>query len=343
MSVADTNINKQRLLSSAGFTLLEILIVIIVIAIIVVVGANNQGFQVDAHKYQETVAKLKVIKNALVGDDRLLNEGVRADFGYFGVNGDWPAAENTDEVPTTALAPFLPPMPETAGFDYYKQDAWGNSFIYRTDVASFVEDSDGVPYRALEILSYGQDGSSGTTRTIFDADTHILIRKNIFEDNFVLMSINDCIGTTLRAMPFYQDVAGALTPIDASVQRDVHQIYRVQLLDVAGNVLLDTENMYTGTPNTALMYATSIFSNKFPFDSPVQENLIDSGIYRLRVYPTNGTLGNKRQGKFDHRDDLNESNAFLETVVPVYPKDMASINYLIFKFPGRLDLSEIEQ
>lgn len=330
-----------------GFTLLEILIVIIVVSIIFVVGANTRTYQVDAKKYKETIEKLRVIQRALGGDDRLFNEGMRADFGYYGAFRSWPAPADLNgdgtasELPISVLDDFLPPMPSAASYNYYTQDAWGNYFTYQVDVDTPVQYGGGSStYKGIEVRSNAQDAVVGVSKTIFDSDVRILLRKDLFEDNLVYISVLDSLGVSLRGMPFVNPNSAAAIP--AAAQTDVHQIYRVVLLDLAGNVVLDTESFYSsiGSPQS-LFYSQSLFLNRFPYKKPFTfSNLIGCGYYKLRVYPSFGGSGSKREGAFDHRDDLSDNNNYLEQIVPIYPKDPLAPNYLVFKFPGRLDLTE---
>ena len=105
-----------------GFTLLEVILVIMIIAVLFVVGARYTVYAIDSKKYTRTLEKMVTIKHAIVGDERLNNLGVRPDFGYFERFAAFPAAEGGNSVPTTALAEYLPPTPDTNSYDPYKVD-----------------------------------------------------------------------------------------------------------------------------------------------------------------------------------------------------------------------------
>ena len=326
-----------------AFTLLELLIVIIVMSIIIVIGGRSQAFSIDAKKYSETVEKLRIIKRALVGDERLVNRGTSADFGYFERYAAWPAGEggSSNEVPTTALADYLPPMPKTSGYDYYKVDAWGNNFVYTPNTATFVSD-DTTKYSGVQIISYGRDGASGASQTIFDIDTQILIRKDLYESNLVVMNVMDNIGNILRGYPWMHEGSG--TNIDASAITTNHQIYRVQMLNVNNTVVLDTEIVLSSPANSACcFYSQGLFSNRFPLtSSPTYFNGIKCGIYKVRVYPTDpGLGGNSKYGAYDHTNDLAFDLQYVEQIVPIYPKDPLSPNFFEFRFSGKVDLREL--
>ncbi|MBU1862118.1 MAG: prepilin-type N-terminal cleavage/methylation domain-containing protein [Candidatus Omnitrophica bacterium] len=319
--------------SLMGFTLLEVLLVLIILSIIAITGSRYAVYAIDAQKYVESCHTMVTIRRALIGDERLNNLGTRVDFGFVERYGVFPNPENGDEVPTdghdavtpanSGLADFLPPAPqkETIGAanvaDSYKQDAWGNDFVYSTTETITLG---GTDYDAVEIKCLGRDGAAGGTTTIFYGDFHIIIRQDLYTENLLLMNVMDVNGTILRGY--------------AGANYD-HQIYQVDVIDVDGNTILETE----GASGYELFYSHGIFANV----QGATEYFIPCGFYRIVVYPTTYSSwpGENSAGKIDHRDDLMRGNSSLSQWVPIYPKSPKVPNYIEFRLPGVVDVKEL--
>ena len=321
MSVTNHS-SKQSL---KGFTLLEIILVILIVAVIFIVGARYTVYAIDAKKYTRTLEKMVTIKRAIVGDERLNNLGMRPDFGYFERFAAFPAAEGGSSVPTTALTSYLPPTPDTSSYDPYKVDEWGNAFYYTTSG----DDIPGTSYDTVEIKCWGKDGqddSVTTPPTVFDADFHVLIRKNLYESNTVLMNIMDANGTILRGF------ANPLGQLWGAAGYD-HQIYRVFVSRIGAAV--ETYDTNAGTilyaPNLVHLSGNGLF----------QINNVTSGLYLFHVYPTTGAGANVN-GIYDHRDDLSGSNDGVCQVVPIYPKDPSTPNFVEFRLHGVVDKTQLD-
>jgi len=302
--------------SLTGFTLFELILVILIIAVIFIVGARYTVYAVDAKKYTRTVDKMITIKRAIIGDERLNNLGLKPDFGYFERFAAFPAAEAGNTVPTTALADFFPPTPYTSSYDPYKVDEWGNDFYYATTGTNIP----GTTYDTVEIKSWGKDGADDsvtTPPTIFDAEFHILIRKDLYESNHVFLNVMDINGTILRGYsnPFGQSWGAAGYD---------HQIYRVYVTRINGAETYDT-NTATITYDKGLFEITGI----------------TCGLFLFHVYPTTGGSTNVN-GWFDHRNDLSGGEAGVCQVVPIYPKDPNTPNFVEFRLPGVVDKDELD-
>ena len=75
----------QKLNSSSGFTLIELVIIIIIIAIITAVAMVNMTSSFDTARHEHTKAELDALAFAIVGNPALYTNGARSDFGYVGL------------------------------------------------------------------------------------------------------------------------------------------------------------------------------------------------------------------------------------------------------------------
>jgi prepilin-type N-terminal cleavage/methylation domain-containing protein len=316
----------------SGFTLIELVLVITIISIVVAVGSRYTRYAVDAKKFKATIEKLTTIKRALVGDERLVVLGNRADMGYFENNYSFPAPENVDEVPTTALRPYLPPVPELdtlSQCESYKRDAWDQLIDYQVSVNRAALDG-AVSYDYVQIIAYGANGP-GPGTTVFDEDIEILIRRDLFTENFFIANIMDNNGVILRGCP--NRVFGS---IDGSPGR--HQIFRMRLENAAGTVQYGTDQAGA----SRIYYYQGIFSSRDDSGN-VASHPIPAGFYRMHVWPTDGTgnSGNWPPGVRDHRDDLSGANVDIALPIVIYPKDPLSVNAIEFRLPGEVDTGEL--
>lgn len=328
------NIKNTRLCS--GFTLIELVLVITIIAIVLTVGSRYTRYAVDAKKFNATIEKLTTIKRAIVGDERLVVLGNRADMGYFENNYSFPAPENADEVPTTALRPYLPPVAELDSLnqcDSYKYDEWGQLINYQVSVnRPAIIGSGEPPYDFVQIRAYGANGA-GAGATVFDEDIEILIREDLYTENLLIANITDNNGVIMRGCP-----NRAIVGIDGSPGR--HQIFLVRLENAAGTVQYGTSQAGA----SLIYYFQGIFTSRDDTGAPPwTSNPIPAGFYRMHVWPTDGTAAgaNWPPGVIDHRDDLSGSNPDIALPIVIYPKDPEAINAIDFRLPGAVDTNEL--
>lgn len=148
--------------SQQGFTLIEVLMAVILLSILAAVSISLVGSNVDANRYEETRAKMEVIRTAIVGDSSVDANGQRTHFGYHGDWGSLPAALTNL---TTSQAPAWT-FDNTYGFgagwngpyaqtsftaSSLTQDAWGRNFVYSPAASP------------PTLTSYGADGAAGGT------------------------------------------------------------------------------------------------------------------------------------------------------------------------------------
>jgi general secretion pathway protein G len=151
--------------SESGFTLVEILMVIILVGTLAVVSITPIRDSIDEGRFQETVARMKAIRDATLGDPTL-REASRTSFGFLGDVGSIPTAAQglqalvtNPGLPVWAMdaavrfgrgwnGPYLTSSDAGANLT---RDAWGNNFVYSPTA---------VP---PAIVSLGSDGAAGGT------------------------------------------------------------------------------------------------------------------------------------------------------------------------------------
>lgn len=154
-------------LNDRGFTLVEILMVLGLVAILSVAGISVMTGNVDEDRYDATVAEMRQIRDALVGDPERSQGGTRTSFGYLGDLGALPttgqglAALQTKPGPLPAFAinttarfglgwngPYL--ATGASGGTFAFSDKWGRPYVY-------------TPGTTATIVSRGADGAAGGT------------------------------------------------------------------------------------------------------------------------------------------------------------------------------------
>jgi prepilin-type N-terminal cleavage/methylation domain-containing protein len=148
---------KKNTNSRGGFTLLEIIVVMGIITLMAGIMIPMVYRLWESNEVDISRERMMDLKIAMVGDPKLVQNGVRTNFGYVGDNGQLP---NTI---SNALFPYLP-----GGYNpnTYNKDAWGNDFIYTP-----VQDAS---FRnvAATLTSRGPDGILGNKDDIDDNSSH---------------------------------------------------------------------------------------------------------------------------------------------------------------------------
>lgn len=159
----------------SGFTLIEVIIVIVIISILAGIMVPVVYKYWDTENIDITKDRMNLLKISMVGDPRLMQNGVRTSFGYVGEHGELPGDLN-----------------ELIGFgnldlqnDNFKKDAWGNVFLYIYNVDVQGRRSSG------KIISQGADGRIGTSDDI----ELIIDEKEVFPTNNLLSKIDIFMST----------------------------------------------------------------------------------------------------------------------------------------------------
>ncbi len=150
-----------------GFTLIEVIVVMAIISIMAGIMIPMVYRVWESNDEEMTRTRMRELKIALVGDRRLVQNGVRTHFGYAGDMGQLPGSLNdliADPGVSNWHGPYLP-----AGFDTatFNKDAWGRAIEYIT-----MTDASGRRNAAV-LTSYGADGVVGTADDIGDPDVQV--------------------------------------------------------------------------------------------------------------------------------------------------------------------------
>ncbi|MBI5632906.1 MAG: type II secretion system protein GspG [Nitrospirae bacterium] len=148
---------NHRWTDREGFTLVEVIVVMAIIATLVGIMIPFIYRVWESTEIDTTRERMADLKKAMVGDPKLIQNGVRTHYGFIGDIGALPTTSNLQElvqqpawVTNNWNGPYLP-----RGFNMndYKTDAWGTSISYA---------STGVAGEMMELRSLGADRTTGT-------------------------------------------------------------------------------------------------------------------------------------------------------------------------------------
>ncbi|HUV31613.1 MAG TPA: prepilin-type N-terminal cleavage/methylation domain-containing protein [Acidobacteriota bacterium] len=118
---------------NAGFSLIELLAVVIIVGLLASVAMQSLNVAIEDARRARTEREMDVLARSIVGDPSIMQSGRRADFGYVGDVGAFPADldalyRNSGGL-STWKGPYLPPglLEDTSGF---RIDEWGRPYTY---------------------------------------------------------------------------------------------------------------------------------------------------------------------------------------------------------------------
>jgi general secretion pathway protein G len=123
--------------TSAGFTLIELVIIIVVVGILASFGIARYADFLQESKIAATRTEMATIKRAIVGNSQIVAGGRYTDVGFEGNIGHPPGslAELVTRPDTISVYNIIArlgwngPYLDSAGGDYRK-DAWGQDYVY---------------------------------------------------------------------------------------------------------------------------------------------------------------------------------------------------------------------
>jgi len=134
-------------MKNGGYTLIEMILVVVIIGMLASIAIQSLNKDENTRRFDVTAIEMDRLARAIVGDERLITDGVRTDFGYVGDVGSLPS--NLDDLImnpgdySTWSGPYIRNDFNENSEDY-KRDAWNNLYIY-TGGITIGSAADGAP------------------------------------------------------------------------------------------------------------------------------------------------------------------------------------------------------
>ncbi len=164
-------------MSNRGFTLLELSVSMGIVSVLISGAVFLVSLEVDSARQSDTIAKVLLLKRAIVGDPRIVTKESRTDFGYVGDMGSLPNSlqdlwirgaqpaysyDNAKKAGAGWAGPYIQLGPLEFVDDITK-DSWGNLIQYV--VGTGTSSATGQQYRA-KIFSFGPNAAPGDSDDI---------------------------------------------------------------------------------------------------------------------------------------------------------------------------------
>ncbi|MHB8883118.1 MAG: prepilin-type N-terminal cleavage/methylation domain-containing protein [Thermodesulfovibrionales bacterium] len=277
--------------SQTGFTLIEMIVVMAIVAILAGIMVPFVYRVWEGNEIELTKERMLELKRAMVGDQRMIQNGIRTNYGFVGDNGQLPAS----------LADLVPSyMPSSFDPGKYSKDAWSNEFVYTTTEA-------GGRRVAATLKSKGPDRQLGTADDIDDntdpgigrIDESEVTPTGSVQGNLNFVFFNS---TAIPVTPSYAALItatytgplGATTVATACIGLNIGQIN-------AGESKPLTQN----------------FSGAFPVKLPIGKSE-----FRSLLYPNSSCAGSSTQS-------ANYMAVFVPDGLNVIPVNLPTINYTV--------------
>ncbi|MFC1808641.1 type II secretion system protein [Candidatus Omnitrophota bacterium] len=285
-------------IGNQAFTLLEIILVLVILSVIAVAGVRIMDSYDNAMRFQNTIERMTIIRDKIIGDERIVQSGQRVDFGYFGKHSDFPPATPPADDGLDALRSVW----KTCDPYILAHDAWGARLSY-----------DG-PSGAGGMISIESPGSNGVYNGAdagFNTDTGMQIHIAHYTSNDIYIYCKDVKGTLLRGI-----VNGSATTYD-------YHIRRVTFVENGG-----TTYDYTSTAGGTLNYSSSGYW--------YVTGTVKAGQCTITVYPADGD--GAKNCNTDRTNELGLSALQLrEVVYPKGGFSNYNDNIYIVRFPGAVE------
>lgn len=213
-----------------GFSLIELVVVIIIIGILSAVGIRSVLRGTENARVQETMREMEAIVKAVIGDQSLVSNGVRTDFGYVGDCGAWPTSPNnliTNPGYPNWRGPYI-----SSGFSEnpndFIQDAWGNTYSF---TATSVQSSGG--------------GAGNLTKTIIPNINDAL--NNVIMGNILDWNGSSPLDTDLANFQIYAQLqSGGFLSYPTYVSISPGGVYTISNVHIGSHKVVGS---YTGIAN----------------------------------------------------------------------------------------------
>jgi general secretion pathway protein G len=274
-----------------GFTLIEVIVVMAIVAILAGIMTPFVYRVWEANDIELTRERMLDLKRAMVGDSRMIQNGIRTNFGYAGDNGQLPAA-------LSELFPSYMP----AGFDpnKYDKDAWGNEFVYTTVVT-------GGRRVSATLKSKGPDGQLGTSDDIddnTDPGVNIIKESEVTPTALVQGNLN---------FVFFNSTAFPVTPSYTAVVTATYTGAFGPTTATSGCVNINIGQINAGEAKPLTQHFSSVFPAKLP---------VGKALLRPALHPNGSCSGSGLQSP-------NDMAVFIPDGLNVISVNLPTINYTV--------------
>jgi len=310
MKVRLVNKRKYPITGHGGFTLIEVVVVMAIIATLTGIMIPFIYRIWESTEIDTTRERMTDLKKAMVGDPKLVQNGVRTHFGFVGDNGQLPSAISnpdfggqytvSDELITASHmlypnwnGPYMP-----AGYDpaKFKKDAWGKDFVYTVTTS-------GTRRVAASLVSGGPDGILGTADDIADPGFQISERE---------VTPTDTIQGNLPFV-FTNATAGPLTPNFSAMVTASYTGAFGSATAASGCIALNIGQISAGEVKPVTQSYSNTLSAKLP---------VGRTVFRSLLYTTNNCSGSAIQS-------TNETAVFIADGLNALSVNLPTINYTI--------------